>query len=123
MTLSSTHSYVESFPIIRDGTFFSFNITPLSGCQGAEGKFSTLLVALLATKRGGGELYLLSPPSVSTIGWPRSISGVLAWFFTNRLVLVLVRQYVLLLHIGRYKQTVVAVIMWVYYPYHFDLRY
>ena len=53
MTLSSTHSYVESFPIIRDGTFFSFNIAPLSGCQGAEGKFSTLLVALLATKRGG----------------------------------------------------------------------
>ena len=57
MTLSSTHSYVESFPIVRDGTFFSFNITPLSGCQGAEGKFSTLLVALLATKGGRGEIY------------------------------------------------------------------
>ena len=66
MTLSSTHSYVESFPIIRDGTFFSFIITPLSGCQGAEGKFSTLLVALLATKGGGGRVIpLISSFSVN----------------------------------------------------------
>ena len=101
MTLSSTHSYVESFPIIGNGTFFSYSNTPLSGCQGAEGKFSTLLVALLATK-GGGELNLLSPPSVSTIGWPRPVSGVLAWFLTKRLVLVLGLQYDLLLHISRY---------------------
>ena len=114
---------LSPFPLSRMVLFSPLTSHLYLDAKEQKEKFSTLLVALLATKKGGGELYLLSPPSVSTIGWPRSISGVLAWFFTNRLVLVLVRQYVLLLHIGRYKQTVVAVIMWVYYPYHFDLRY